>query len=113
MDLEGGFLDRLDDFLCLLALDTLFDVQFLGGPAHGGDGGVFAVDVAQVDVALGELANDDFQQAGEFAGIGGSELDEDRGGLLDLGGAVFEVEPAGKLLAGLGKGVAELAVIHL
>jgi len=106
LDLEVGFLDGFDDFPGFVAVEALLDVKLLGGASDGGDGRVFAVDVAEVDVAPGELSDDDFEEAGEFAGIDGGELYEDGGGLVDFGGAVFEVEPAGKFLAGLGKGVA-------
>ena len=111
-DLEFLLADQAGDLFGNRGLETLLDLNDLPGMAEGGYIRFGFFDIFQADIALGQLAHDDFSQGANFELVLGGKFYliffED-----DFSGAAFEIETVGQLFFCLVDGILDFHRVYL
>lgn len=111
LDFEILAFDRVDNFLCLVAFESLLNLQFLPRVSQWRNRGLNLLDVPQIDSALAELADDNLAQPTEPRRVFGRERD-----LFFLGhdfrDAPLEIEARCQFLARLVQGIINFLRVH-
>ena len=110
--LELAVADEAGDLLGHRRLDALLDLDALPRVAERRDVRLGLLDALHADAALGELADDDLVERGDFELVGGGEFDL---GFLqhNFPLAVLEIETVGQFLSGLVDGVLDFHRVDL
>src|SRR5205823_2246600 len=102
----------MNNFFCLITFQAVLDFKLLAGVPERRNVGFALVNVAQVNTALREFADDNLAQSAQPPSVLSRECN-----LILLiknkGGASFKVEPCGQFLARLVKRVIHLLLIDL
>ena len=74
-DLDFGVAYEAGDLFGGRGVDALLNDDLLTGVAERGDVGIFALDVFEADLALGQFVHEDFVEGGDFELVLGGEID--------------------------------------
>ena len=113
LNLQSQCFNGLRNLLGLVPLETLLDGEFLSRMAKRRDVGIPVLDIAQVNPALGKLADDNLAQPFEPRTVVHREEHRACFGIdLNRCPHAFEIEPGGQLTLGLIDRIPNLHAIH-
>lgn len=90
----------------------MFENEELAGVAERGNVGILLLDIAQIDVALGQLGHGDFAQTFESRGVLGGKTQVAVLFDFQFGFGALEVETVGQFAPGLVHGIEDFLTVE-